>query len=483
MRLHSFFVPVSALVLVVSGCERKPGDGASPAPVPSAAPLEERVAGIVQPVVEHGWAQAVMVGTLKDGEERYFGFGAIDRDGTAPDADTVFEIGSVTKVFTAIVLADLAARGEVALDDPVAWHLPDDFNLPKPGGKPITLEALAAHTSGLPVIAANFWEDGDSIFDNDTGGRRWAGYSAARLRAFLANPAPPVNDSRPYIYSNLGAGLLGHALSRRAGQPIEKLIHSRICEPLGMTSTGTDVPLSTPGHNADGVPVQPWVLGESILGGAFALRSSCRDLIRFARANLGDGAGDLAGALTESHRPRADINPAERTALGWRVNVNGVIYTTGATGGYRCALSIHPPTKSAIVILANTQVGGATGARALLFDGLAGSLLNSLVGGPPINVPFPRTAAPPASPEDYPGTYEPVPAGAGPTLVVKLVNGRLTTTGPGGMTLRLWPAGEDAFFLRAHDAELKFERDAAGKVTGAKVKFEGNQATLERKRD
>lgn len=481
LQMHSRPLLVVFLLFVGSGCGGKPDDDKVPTSTPSTDSLAENVNAIIRPVVDYGWARAVMVGTVKDGREDYFGFGSVSNEEVQlPDADTVFEIGSVTKVFTAILLADMAARGEVALADPVSKHLPADLRVPAPGGRPITLADLASHTSGLPNIPANFWMKGDDIYDPNTSGRRWADYSPAQLAAYFADPQPPVQDARTFTYSNLGTGLLGHALGRAAGQPVERLIASRICEVLAMKSTGTDVALSTRGHDADGNQVEPWLLGNSMLGGAFALRSSARDLIRLARANLGDGAGTLAGALAESHQVRGEINQTERTALGWRVNVNGVLYTTGATGGFRCALSIHPPTRSAVVILANTQMGGVTGGRAALFDALAGSLLNALAGAPPIRVPIPEIVAAPVTVTDYPGTYEPVPAGAGPTLNIRLNDGRLETTGPNERPLILWPTGGDGFLMREHNGELSFERDPQGKVTGARVNFEGHQARLQR---
>ena len=247
-----------------------------------------------------------MVAPTQDGKEHYFSFGSTSsEEATPPDENTVFEIGSITKVFTAITLADMASKQEVKLDDPVEDFLPDDIKIPSPGGKPITLESLATHTSGLPVISANFWVDGDKIYDNNAAGLRWGKYSEAQLRDYFNAPSPPLDDARKYVYSNLGVGLLGHALERESGVSIEQLIADRVCGPLGMKSTSfTNEPTAT-GHDADGNPVDLWAERDSVLGGAFALRSTCKDMLAFAKANLNPESSPLEDALKSALQSRA----------------------------------------------------------------------------------------------------------------------------------------------------------------------------------
>lgn len=480
---------VAALVgVLLGGCgksETSNSDAASTQAslsAPGGKSLEERIAAVVQPLVDDGWTKGLIVGVVQNGKPSYFPFGALgDGSGSRPDKDSVFEIGSVTKVFTALVLADMATKGEVSLDDPIAKHAPADWKISSSVGKPITLASLAAHTSGLPVVPGNFWKQGDKIYDSNVGGQRWREFSVEQFGQYFADPAPPIGSGGKYAYSNLGAGLLGHLLERVGERRIDDLIEERICVPLGMTDTSFILDPSGPGHDVDGEPADFWPIGDSALGGAFALRSTCSDLLKFAAATLDPAGSPMKETLELARQPRGDINELEKTALGWKVNKFGVVYTTGATGGFRSAMLLHPKTRTAVALLANTQVGGVTGGRAALFDALGGSLLNVVLAAPPIDVSFPS----PVSIEvgklaDYPGYYSPENGAREPSFPIRVEDGKLITVGPGGVDARLWPAAEDVFFIRAYVAELKFLRDDSGKVIGADLAIEGKQARLKR---
>jgi serine-type D-Ala-D-Ala carboxypeptidase/endopeptidase len=150
------------------------------------------------------------------------------------DGDTVFEIGSITKVLTALILADMVERGEVAMTDPVANYLPASVKVPEFQGKPITLLDLATYTSGLPNMPDNF---ALSPRDPNFWINPFADYTVDRLYAFLSGHALQYEPGTHYEYANLGFGLLGHALARRAGKSYEALLVERICGPLGLRST------------------------------------------------------------------------------------------------------------------------------------------------------------------------------------------------------------------------------------------------------
>lgn len=420
-----------------------------------------------------------MVGVIQDGNESYFAFGELgEGDETDPGKTVVFEIGSITKVFTAILLAEMAGSDEVALNDPVAKYLPKDWSVPDS----ITLEGLASHTSGLPLIPANFWKPGDKIYDTDASRRGWSEYSERQLQEYFATPAPPIGESGKYVYSNLGAGLLGFALSRAAKKPLSELIIERVCKPLGLESTSFALKPSGAGHDPDGEPVAAWPANDSVLTGAFALRSTCADMLRFASANLDPGSSPMKAALSLALQPRTEINAIERTALGWKGNKYGVAYTAGATGGYRCTMYLHPQTKTAVVLMANTLVGGVTGGRASQFDVLGGSLLNVALNVAPLAVDFPSPGMADSSTfKDYVGSYRPENGAKDPSFPIRIEDGKLMTVGPGEVSIRMWPTKEpDAFFARAYVSELKFLRDDTGKVTGADLKFDGLSARLKR---
>ena len=158
----------------------------------------------------------------------YGTFGVADSRPVAPDS--VFEIGSVTKVFTSLLLADMVQRGEVSLDDPVAKYLPAEVKVPERGGKKITLVDLATHTSALPRLPSNLAPKDAS--------NPYADYSVEQLYGFLSGYELTRDIGSKMDYSNLGVGLLGHALARRTGMDYETLVRNRITGPLKMDDTG-----------------------------------------------------------------------------------------------------------------------------------------------------------------------------------------------------------------------------------------------------
>jgi len=183
-------------------------------------------------------------------------------DGRQPDADTIFQIGSITKTFTATLLAEAVESGKLKLDTPVAKLLPD-LTVPSRNGKPITLGELAMQVSGLPRLPTNM----RPANPRDP----YADYDAAKLKTFLATYKLPRDPGASYEYSNLGFGVLGYALAQHTGTTYAGMLQSRILEPLDMTST--TAALSEPlnarwamGHGMDGQPAAPWHLG--VLGGS-----------------------------------------------------------------------------------------------------------------------------------------------------------------------------------------------------------------------
>ena len=179
---------------------------------------------------ENRKAVGIVVGLVDASGERFLASGATAPGGAVlPGADTVYEIGSITKVFTSLVLADMVVRGEVGLDDPVAKFLPATVKVPERDGKRITLRDLSNQVSGLPRMP-------DNLKPAD-GADPYVDYSADRLYEFLARCELGRAVGEKYEYSNLGVGLLGHALALKAGMGYEELVSKRVLEPLGMADT------------------------------------------------------------------------------------------------------------------------------------------------------------------------------------------------------------------------------------------------------
>lgn len=244
-------------------------------------------------------AAGVVVALYHDGETLCRGFGTVDGEGTpAPGPDTLFEIGSVSKVFTALLLAQMAQDGEVKLDDPASRYLPPDAGdrLDRPA--PVTLRHLATHTSGLPRLPDNLY--GPNLREDDP----YAHYGEEELWTCLRELRRKRPPGSVCEYSNLGSGLLGTLLARAAGIPWPDLVRERICRPLGMSDTDTVLRPEqeqrlAPGHDG-GKRVPPWNF--RALAGAGALRSTAPDMLRFITAQVGDVETPLAAAIAETHR-------------------------------------------------------------------------------------------------------------------------------------------------------------------------------------
>ena len=267
------------------------------------------------------------------------------------DAGAVFEIGSITKVFTASVLSDMVARREVKLDDPVANYLPRAVHMPV-RGRPISLLDLATQVSGLPRLP-------DNLAPRDPS-NPYADYSVPQLYEFLSRYQLPRDPGASYEYSNLGMGLLGHALALRARMSYEQLVARRLLTPLGMRETAITLtpPLRArlaPGHDEAGKVVPNWDL--PTLAGAGALRSTASDMLAFLAANVDTSATPIGRALRQTHDPRqATDNPNLKVGLAWHIlsrPIGNIVWHNGGTGGYRTFIGFDPVRRIGVVVLSN----------------------------------------------------------------------------------------------------------------------------------
>src|SRR5581483_6818 len=311
---------------------------------------------------------AIVVGVIDASGRRVVAYGSLAKeDNRRPGGDTVFEIGSMTKVFTSLLLMDMKNRGEVALDDPVSKYLPASVKVPAHNGRQITLADLSTQSSGLPRMPSNFAPK-DS-------GNPYADYSVQQMYDFLSGYQLMRDVGSKYEYSNLGVGLLGHVLALRAGTTYEALVRSRICEPLGMPDTRiTLIPamqarLAT-GHSATGAAVANWDI--PTLAGAGALRSTANDILTFLAANLGYVKTPLARAMADEVSIRRPTGMANlEIAYAWHIQTKDestIIWHNGGTGGYRTFMGYDPKARAGVVVLTNisTAQGGDDLGRHLL---------------------------------------------------------------------------------------------------------------------
>ena len=305
--------------------------------------------------VAHGNAVGIVVGYIDEkGKRGYFSHGTMTMGGDRPvDEDSVYEIGSISKAFTGILLADMVLRDELKLDDLVEEHLPEGVEVPSKDGVKITLEHLATHTSALARMPTNFRPADPS--------NPYADYTVKDMYAFISGYTLPRDIGERYEYSNLGMGLLGHILSLKAGTSYEQLMTDRICDVLGMESTlitFTDEMRErlARGHNPQG-EVSNWDI--PTLAGAGAIRSTARDMLTFLAANMGIEHTPLSEAMEMSHEARVEAGKNMQVGLAWHIRDNGqtrIVWHNGGTGGYRTFCGFIKEQKIGVVVLSNMNL-------------------------------------------------------------------------------------------------------------------------------
>ena len=423
---------------------------AAPLAGQQAAGIPDSVRAHVRARVDAGWSPSIVVGMVDASGARYFAYGRTAAEGGDPvDELTVYEIGSITKAFTGVLLADMAVRGEVSLDDPVARYLPDTARVPGTDSLPITLRLLSAQRSGLPRMPGNFAPADPT--------NPYADYDAARLYAFLGSYTLPRAPGAAYEYSNLGAGLLGLALARRAGTTYEILVRERVLAPLGMT--GTTITLGDAARarfakgSADGRTVANWDL--DALAGAGALRSTARDMTTFLAAAMGLTRSPLDSAFRLATEPQFDAGPSGimRIGLGWHVRQAPggprIVWHNGGTGGYHSWAGYDPARGVGVVVLANSTEN---------IDDIGLHLLDQ---SRPLSAVQVAITLPAAALDEYVGSYPLTPAFV---ITVMREGDQLKAQATGQPAFRLWASAPDEFFLKVVNAQITFTRGADGKV-------------------
>jgi CubicO group peptidase (beta-lactamase class C family) len=324
-------------------------------PAPLFAPESEIRALLVERVDERKQSVGIVVGVIEPAGKRVLAYGRPAKNDARPlDGASVFQIGSVTKVFTSLLLSDMVQHGEVKLDDPVSMYLPKGVTMPVPGGSRITLRHLATHTSGLPRDPSN-----PSSPDPDN---PYLGYSIEQLYQFLSTYKLTRKVGSQYEYSNLGGGLLGHILAKCAGVDYATLVKTRICDPFDMNSTRAHVTADmnkrlVTGHSEKLDPVP--ALDLAVIPGASVLRSTVNDLLIFLAAVLGYEKTPLAPAMAAMlDHPQSTGTPGSEIALGWHLStINGTrfVWHNGGLGGCGSFIGYDPKSRVGVVVLSNSE--------------------------------------------------------------------------------------------------------------------------------
>lgn len=453
MMTLSRFVSAASAALVLGGCQSIPSTASvsETAVVPqqeSYFPSDADLRELLQTLIERGEAKGLVLGLLEtDGRQRVIAHGDAGAGAPPVSSKAVFETGSITKTFTGAILADMVRRGEVSLNDPVSKFLPPGVKVPSRNARQITLLDLATHTSGLPRSL-----DRSKIRDLSN---PYADIPTEDVYEFLSSHELLRDIGAEWEYSNLGFGLLGHALTRAAGvETMDELIRERITGPLkmGMTDYGRANgmgALMAKGHSPDGEVVPYWDFGK--FKGAGGLNSNVEDMLTYIDANVGEPHSAIEAAMRDAHQPRHSLNiKGNSAALGWDQRVRSdrtIVYKSGSTAGFAGALGFDPITGAGVVVLGN---GSGFGSRVNV-------VLQLLKSGRP---EFRKASVPLSGIEPLLGLYE--FEGGNRRFFMK--DGKLFARVSGGQDMEVFPAGDDRFFYGLGTLSwFEVKRDSAGR--------------------
>jgi len=460
MRKVRFLITALVVLSMLASACAAPTPTATPVPSPMPSPAattkssrlpdpDEVRALLVQLVDVEKRVPGIAVGMIADNpQERWVvGYGRLSAtDDRVPDGDTVFEIGSITKVFTGILLAQAVLNGEVKLDDPISMYLPEGVTAPEYEGRPITLLDLATHTSGLPR---------ESFHPRDES-NPYADYTMDQMYVFLSGYRLTRAPGSSFEYSNYGFGLLGNLLVRRVGQAdYEALLLERITRPLGMDSTRIELTpemrsrLATP-HLSYSVVTSNWDI--PTLAGCGAIRSTANDMLTFLAANMGMTETGLQPALQLANTPQRPIIGQDYIGLGWCLPNSGkaIHWHNGETGGYHSYLGWDPQRKIGVVVLANAAVD---------IDDVGLQLIRRLPLTP-VSID-PQVLAAYAGKYQLPGISQEVKE---VVVTIRVDGTRIFIQAPNKPEYELLARSENQFYPRAFDAEITFYKNASGEV-------------------
>jgi D-alanyl-D-alanine-carboxypeptidase/D-alanyl-D-alanine-endopeptidase len=407
------------------------------------APVDRQalVDALVGPAVASELLIGVSVGVIAGGVEstHHYGTRRLGED-APPDDDTIYEVGSISKVFTAGLLADMVVRGEVSLATPLAEALP---GAQVPGGQAMTLLDLTTHTSGLPPLPLHLLIRGGL-------GNDFAFYTTEHLLADLKDMTLIHAPGDGFAYSNFGAAVLGAAISARAGASYDELLRARLAGPLGMHDTAVALDAQQAARAATGhfggVAAAAGNIGA--LAPAGEVRSTVRDMLRFVRANLEPAPEAVRLALWETHAPRRKVDDRQQIGLGWMIAPSGVRWHNGQIGGFHGFVALDPAAGRGVVLLSNADDA--------LLDQLGGALMKRLAGEdapvelPPVQRRSPEELAP------YVGEY----AQDGTSVRVTREGHRLYVEMTGlPARVRLHAIGEHRFVERTRETTVAFRVD------------------------
>lgn len=339
----------------------------APSNNPLASETDSLVEKLIRPYIQQGHTAGLCLAIIRNNKVHYYSYGEVIKGSNRlPDPkSTIFEIGSVTKTFTSLLLANEVSRKQMSLKDPINKYIPEFIPKQAYNNTAITLEQLANHTSGFPRLPANIFQGNVNPLDP------YRHYNEDSVYRFLSTYKPTIIPGSQFSYSNFGAGLLGNILTRKSHQTFEQLLTAKIFEPLKMHDTKIELSAKysirfAQGYNEKGEPTAPWNL--AALQGSGAIRSTLSDMVRYTKAQLGKINTPLAKAIFLTHQ--VTFQSKENTmGLGWRIEKkkNDVYWHhSGGTGGFRSFVGFDKKRLLGVVILSNTAEDVTTIGQSIL---------------------------------------------------------------------------------------------------------------------
>ena len=318
-------------------------------------PIDLRVDSLVRPYIQLKHTAGLGIAVINNGKVTTYSYGESKKgEKQLPDANkTMFEIGSVSKTFTAILLADEVVKNKMSLEDPINKYLPD--SIPKLAFKdvPITLKTLSNHTSGFPRLPMNLYKNGDNL------NTPYQNYDEKRMFTYLKNFKPFREVGLNYDYSNFAVGLLGSILAKQNNTTYEHLLIDKICKPLNLKNTkitlkGTDNQFFAQGYDEKDKAVSAWDLNS--LAGAGGIRSTVSDMAKYVEANMSKAPKKLQKAIDLTQT--ITLNKGQNViGLGWHFLTrkgHTIIQHSGGTGGFRSFVGFDKERQMGIVLLSNS---------------------------------------------------------------------------------------------------------------------------------
>lgn len=404
--------------------------------------LPPTVVEVIEKRIAADYTPSMAIAIIDSSGTYFFNFGKTSADGKKVDENTIYEIGSISKVFTGILLAQQILDGDLAIDTKVNEMLPKSVQVPVKGEQEITLGHLTDHTSGLPRMPNNFAPSNPA--------NPYADYSVEQMYSFISSYTPTRSVGDSYEYSNLAQGLLGYLLSVNKKLSYEELMIQTIADPLEMPNTRIAFSETMKanlalGHSG-GEVVENWDI--PTLAGAGAIRSSAKDMIRFISANLGYIKTPLREAMDLSHQQRHDKAGEMAVGMAWHIKkgVNGdVIWHNGGTGGYRTFAGFVKETGKGVVVLTNSSQSSDDIGFHLLDPGA--KLANPKLKSDAIELSE-------ATLSRYEGVYA-----LSPLFIITVTRegDQLFGQATGQNKFRMYPESDTLFYLTVVKAEISFQ--------------------------